>query len=167
MFSFKNGLKASILSIAIAISTQVSMVEADTQITCPLVKQDEITQLFSRWNTSLQTGKPSEVVKNYATDAVLLPTVSNKVRRNHGEIQDYFVSFLTLKPKGQIDERKVRVFCDIAIDSGIYTFDLTSNGKVSQTKARYTFVYKKTGNNWLIVEHHSSVLPEKVGEASK
>lgn len=121
----------------------------------------EIAQLFNNWNTSLQTGNPDEVVKNYADDGILLPTLSNKVRHNRAEIKDYFKHFLESKPKGEINEQNIRVFGDdIAINSGRYTFYLLKNGKPSAVKARYTFVYHKVGDKWLIVEHHSSLMPE-------
>jgi uncharacterized protein (TIGR02246 family) len=123
--------------------------------------KEEISQLFNRWNASLQTGKPDDVAKNYAADGILIPTVSNKVRHNHAEIADYFVHFLELKPKGKIDEQNIRIFGDIAIDSGLYTFDVIKEGKPTEVKGRYTFVYKKINGKWLIIEHHSSMLPEK------
>jgi hypothetical protein len=37
------------------------------------------TDMFVRWNASLQTGQPATVAKEYKTDGVLLPTVSNNV----------------------------------------------------------------------------------------
>jgi hypothetical protein len=49
---------------------------------CQSVTKEQIAALFDRWNASLQTKNPDEVVKNYAADAVLLPTVSNKPRTN-------------------------------------------------------------------------------------
>lgn len=130
--------------------------------TKPVNFENEIAQLFHRWNDSLGTGDPEQVVKNYASDAVLLPTVSNRVRHNHTEIKDYFQSFLTLKPQGKIDEQNIRVFGDLAINSGVYTFTLTRDGQPAQVQARYTFVYRKTGGQWLIAEHHSSAMPEPV-----
>ena len=120
-----------------------------------------IGKLFDDWNAALQTGKPEEVVKRYAEDAVLLPTVSNKVRRNHAEIKDYFEHFLEYKPVGKINDANIRVYGDLAINSGVYSFTLTKGGKQNEVRARYTFVYRKTGDRWLIVEHHSSAMPEQ------
>ena len=46
----------------------------------------------------------------------------------------------------------------IRVDSGVYTFTMGASGAV--VKARYTFVYKWDGANWLIISHHSSAMPE-------
>jgi len=118
---------------------------------------DEVLALFDKWNNALQTGDPEQVAKLYADDGILLPTVSNKVRHNHAEIADYFVHFLQKKPEGVIDEANIREFGDIVINSGIYTF--TFGGQES-VQGRFTFVYRKIDDEWLIIEHHSSVMPE-------
>ena len=119
-----------------------------------------ISDLFDKWNSALQTGDPDQVVACYAKDAILLPTVSNQVRHNHAEIRDYFVHFLAKKPNGRIDEGNIRIFGDLAINSGLYTFALTQDGQTTDVGARFTYVYQKQGDDWLIIEHHSSVLPE-------
>ena len=68
-----------------------------------------------------------------------------------------------MKPKGAIIEANIRVFGDIAINSGVYKFILTKDGKESDVMARFTFVYRKgLDGRWLIVEHHSSGMPEVV-----
>ena len=118
---------------------------------------NKILALFNQWNNALTTGNPKEVSALYSTNAILLPTVSNKVRHNHEEIEDYFVHFLAKVPSGQINESNIRIFNDIAINSGVYTFTF-DNG--SNVQARFTFVYKWDGENWLIIEHHSSQMPE-------
>ena len=119
--------------------------------------KNDITVLFEQWNSALQTGDPKQVAALYATDAILLPTVSNQVRHNHAEIEDYFVHFLAKGPKGVIDESNVRIFGDLSINSGVYTFSFNDGASV---QARYTFVYRWNGQRWLIVEHHSSAMPE-------
>lgn len=119
--------------------------------------KSDIRVLFEQWNSALQTGDPKQVAALYATDAILLPTVSNQVRHNHAEIEDYFVQFLAKGPKGVIDESNVRIFGDLSINSGVYTFSFNDGASV---QARYTFVYRWDGQRWLIVEHHSSAMPE-------
>lgn len=121
------------------------------------MNQNEITALFDTWNKALQTGDPKQVAALYETNAILLPTVSNKVRHNHEEIEDYFVTFCAKKPVGEINESNIRTFGDIAINSGIYTFTLDGTATV---QARFTYVYRWNGQDWKIIEHHSSAMPE-------
>ena len=121
--------------------------------------KNEISDQFVMWNEALQTGNPDNVVACCAEDAILLPTVSAKVRHNHAEIRDYFVHFLAKKPSGRITEQNIRIYDEIAINSGLYTFSLTENDDQTDVAARFTFVYKKSADGWLIVEHHSSILP--------
>ncbi|GAB2519068.1 SgcJ/EcaC family oxidoreductase [Microbulbifer agarilyticus] len=121
------------------------------------MNDNEILALFDEWNNALKTGKPESVAALYESNGILLPTVSNKVRHNHAEIEDYFVHFLAKGPQGKIDEANIRTFGELAINSGVYTFSF-ADGAVVQ--ARYTFVYRWNGQRWLIVEHHSSAMPE-------
>src|SRR2546427_365111 len=65
-------------------------------------EQQKIAQLFDKWNDSLKTQKAEEVVKNYASKAILLPTLKNDVRHDHKEIANYFEHFLPDKPVGKI-----------------------------------------------------------------
>lgn len=119
----------------------------------------EIAALFDRWNQSLQTGDPHKVVANYAERSILLPTVSNKPRLTPTEREDYFHHFLAKRPSGKIDLRQIDISGDMAVDSGLYTFTFAETGEV--VSGRYTFVYKWDGEQWLIISHHSSVMPEK------
>jgi uncharacterized protein (TIGR02246 family) len=125
-------------------------------------QQAEVAALFDTWNQALQSGDPDKVTALYAFNGILLPTVSNQVRHNHAEIRDYFVHFLAKKPQGKIDESNIRIFNDIAINSGVYTFNFAPPGEAAfAATARFTFVYRWQGDRWQIVEHHSSLMPEK------
>ncbi|WP_031348332.1 SgcJ/EcaC family oxidoreductase, partial [Xanthomonas phaseoli] len=77
-------------------------------------------------------------------------------------IENYFAMFLTKKPQGVVNYRTVRVLDDdSAVDAGVYTFTLTDKaGNKSNVQARYTFVYEKRDGKWLIINHHSSAMPE-------
>lgn len=126
------------------------------------VNDKEIAGLFDRWNKALQTGNSQTVASLYTPDAVLQPTVSNKVRATPAEIKDYFDKFLALKPVGEINYREIRrLGPDAAADNGVYTFTLTApDGKKTKVQARYSFLYHRVGNEWKILNHHSSAMPE-------
>lgn len=129
---------------------------------CRPASEQEIAALFDRWNASLQTGDPHQVVANYAARSILLPTVSNVPRLTPADKEDYFRHFLQNRPSGKIDLRFVDIGCDTAVDAGLYTFTFGTTGQV--VHARYTFTYRweagPSSGQWLITSHHSSAMPE-------
>ena len=125
----------------------------------PSTTDTQVQALFDGWNEALATLDPEQVADRYAPDAVLLPTVSNQVRTTREGIVDYFEHFLENKPQGTILASHVKLLNpNAAIDTGTYRFSL--NGGQSTVDARYTFVYERIGGEWLIVNHHSSAMPE-------
>lgn len=126
------------------------------------VTEREIAGLFDRWNAALLTGDPEEVADLYADDTVLLPTASPRIRTNHVEIADYFEHFLQKKPRGEKVRSVIHVLDrNSALDADVYRFRLTDpkTGVTKVVDARYTYEYEKRNGTWLIVNHHSSVLP--------
>ncbi|MEZ5126848.1 MAG: SgcJ/EcaC family oxidoreductase [Thermoleophilia bacterium] len=119
--------------------------------------ESEILALLEAWIAALQAGDAGKVTELYASDAILLPTVSSRVRRNHAEIRDYFEQVVAGGPRGVIDEANVRVFGDLAVSSGRYTFAFADGSVVA---ARFTYVYRQSADGWRIIEHHSSRVPE-------
>jgi uncharacterized protein (TIGR02246 family) len=70
---------------------------------------------------------------------------------------------LKMKPQAVINFREIRMLADdAALDTGVYTFTLTQDGKSWKVQARYTYVYKKINGEWKILNHHSSSMPEPV-----
>jgi hypothetical protein len=53
----------------------------------------------------------------------------------------------------------VRVYGDIAVNTGYYTFSYTKDGETKSIPARYSFTYVKDGSDCKIVDHHSSAMP--------
>ncbi len=127
---------------------------------------EEIGALFHKWKDALATADYKEVVKLYAPDAVLLPTLSNQVRHNHEEIGDYFESFCARRPIASMVESNIRVTDQLASNAGIYRFNLDAeDGTRVSVNVRFSFTYERRpsasgGDDWIIVAHHSSVMPE-------
>ncbi len=133
---------------------------ASETVVCQPATKQLAEQLFNKWNDALQTGSAKNVAALYAEDAILLPTVSNLPRTTPAEIEDYFNHFLEKKPYGIIKDRNIKQGCNKLTDAGVYDFEVTANGKKEIVPARYTFVYEYRNNQWKIVHHHSSMMPE-------
>lgn len=101
---------------------------------------------------------------SYATESVLLPTLSNAPRLTLAAKEDYFKHYLAKKPAGKIDSRTIRIDCNMAFDVGLYTFTF---GDGSEVMARYTYTYTWDGEQWLITSHHPSAMLEKPGQHQK
>jgi uncharacterized protein (TIGR02246 family) len=158
----QEGVRMKVALAALMVLSAVAPALADTSMTCKATSEAEIKSLFDRWNNSLKTGNPDEVVKNYAPDAILLATVSNKPRLTQDERRDYFVHFLENKPVGEINTRVIKLGCNDAIDPGTYTFIFEDGpNKGQKVRARYiihTLAGRKVAD---LLAHHSSAMPEK------
>jgi len=123
--------------------------------------EQQIQKAFDTWLAAVSSGSPDAVMKLYVTDAVLLPTLSPKVHNTPELRKDYFNVFTAKENlKGTVNEQHIRVFGNIAVNSGLYTFTFTEKNKIVTVPARFSFVYQKTPQGWMIVDHHSSKLPE-------
>lgn len=150
------GLAQNILFILI-LTVTLSSVASTNQAT--------IKDAYVGWCNAIGSSKGDvqKIVKYYAKDAILLPTLSAKILRNDkdGGLENYFIhleSFPNIKctPKILITQQ---LGADLAVNSGYYEFSYTEDGKIKRIPARFNFVYKKAGKTWLIINHHSSVLP--------
>lgn len=150
---------ATATAAALAVSTSAAAQAPALSASCTPATEAQIAALFDRWNASLRTLDADKVVANYASDGVLLATVSNTPRTTPAAIHDYFVKFLKGSPQGSIDHRIIRIGCNVAQDVGTYTFRFDDGKKVH---ARYTYVYEWQNGQWLITHHHSSAMPEVV-----
>ncbi len=149
-------MKTKLTALALLLAVSAPMVQAAAEPsgytyrmvaeTPNNVNDKEIAGLFDRWNKALQTGNSTTVASLYASDAVLQPTVSNKVRATPAEIKDYFDKFLALKPVGEINYREIRrLGPDAAADNGVYTFTLTApDGK--RPRCRHVIRFSTTAS---------------------
>jgi len=123
----------------------------------------ETTDIWLDMVTSHSEEVVDEVVALYAQNGILWGTVSEQVRDTPAEIRDYFEYFAML-PELRVSSYKgcVRMYDEnLAINSGYYTFTYTKDGQTKEVPARYSFIYQKNSNNqWEILKHHSSALPE-------
>jgi uncharacterized protein (TIGR02246 family) len=122
-----------------------------------------VAHTYQQWCDAIATAKgdPNAIIKFYAPNAILLPTLSNKIMFNKKDgLVAYFKPFT--QHEGitcHTDKLITRIYGDIAINNGLYTFTYKEDGKMKVVPARFTFIYEKKLNEWLIITHHSSKLP--------
>jgi uncharacterized protein (TIGR02246 family) len=126
---------------------------------CVTVEENQVISFFDRWNNSLKSKDPEKVAENYAEKAVLLPTLANEPRIGRAQIKDYFLHFLKKNPVATVNQRIIEHGCNWATDTGLYTFQTTVAGEKRDVKARYSYVYENIDGKWLIIHHHSSLMP--------
>jgi uncharacterized protein (TIGR02246 family) len=123
--------------------------------------KEEVAAATATWAQALGEDDPDKVLPLYSDDAVLWGTLSPKVRSDRAAMRDYFVTAFKVLPglKVGFGDQLIRVYGATAVNTGYYTFTYTKDGEAKTFPARYSFTYVKRGDNWLIVDHHSSAMP--------
>ena len=123
--------------------------------------KEDVAAATAKWGETLGQDDPDKVLALYAADAVLWGTLSPTVRSDRAALRDYFVSAFKILPglKVSFGEQLIRVYGNTAVNTGYYTFAYTKDGEPKTLPARYSIVFVKDGQNWMIVDHHSSAMP--------
>ena len=115
-----------------------------------------MSDFLENWVKKIRTNDPKQVVELYHDDGLLLGTFSDKERIGQNLILEYFENLLKSKVDVEIVTQHKHESEFVETNSGLYNFIV--NGKT--VNARFSFVFIKIGDDWKILSHHSSVLPE-------
>jgi uncharacterized protein (TIGR02246 family) len=123
-------------------------------------KDDEAINATAVWSAAYNSRDPARITAMYDADAVLWGTTAKKVAPNPVAIAEYFKD-AGKRPNARVKfgEQHLRVYGDVAVSSGYYTFSDVRDGKEVSRPARYTMVFRNRNGKWLIVAHHSSEVP--------
>ena len=112
--------------------------------------------MLETWVDKIRTNDPKQVVSLYHDDGLLLGTFSDIERKGHDLILEYFENLLKSNVDVEIVTEHKHETESLVTNSGLYNFIV--DGKT--VNARFSFVFIKIDDNWKILSHHSSVLPE-------
>ncbi len=115
----------------------------------------------SRVIDGMNSHDAERVVALYDAEAVLWGTRSSTLRDTPATVRDYFKILQTVPSsyRAVLGEQRIRIYGDIAINTGTYTFSEDRDGKSITRPARFSFVFRNRDGRWLIVDHHSSAVP--------
>ena len=118
----------------------------------------QVAAATAEWIATFNTRDPVRISALYAPDAILWGTVSKTIRTTPGEILEYFEESSAKRPNLRmfLGEYHVRLYGDLAINSGYYSSRNPVDGQEIVVPMRFTFTYRREGDRWMIVNHHSS-----------
>ncbi len=97
----------------------------------------------------------------YDPEAVFWGTTSPTLTTTPAGVRDYFERTFETAPDAsiQLQDPVVRQFGDVAVCAGPFTLTLTISGGSREFAARFSFTYRRSEGQWLIIDHHSSFAP--------
>lgn len=124
--------------------------------------EKSVEAAYSDWRNAMSSGSADAVVRLYDENGILHATFNPEPLVGRELIRPYFVT-LTALPKLRVEpiQSIIRIYGDIAINTGTYNFSYEQDGKLITVPARFSFTYRKEDGKWKIVDHHSSLKPEK------
>lgn len=123
--------------------------------------QAEVKAATQAWADAFNECSAQKASALYAPDAAFWGTTSQTLITTPEAVRRYFDGACSVNPplKVSLGEQKLRTYGETAVNSGTYAFSRTVDGQVRAAPARFSFTYRKVGGTWLIVDHHSSMLP--------
>lgn len=115
----------------------------------------------AEWIETFNSRDAARIAALYAPDAVFWGTISPIIRITPEQILEYFAASASRRPtlRMTLGEQHVRVYGDIAFNSGYYTSRFVQDGREIVNPMRFSFAYRRIGDRWMIVNHHSSRIP--------
>jgi hypothetical protein len=110
------------------------------------------------WKNNFDNKNLDAIVDNYSKDGILVSTFGD-ILDDKKKIKDYFKDLFT-KDGLKVDfmgTPSVSELNGATVFTGLYNFQYKENGKVVNTKARYSFIVKKEDGKYSILKQHSSV----------
>jgi uncharacterized protein (TIGR02246 family) len=122
--------------------------------------KDQVVAATEAWRVAYNSRDPARITSMYDTDAVLWGTTAKTVAPNPTAIAEYFKD-AGKRPNARVTfgEQHIRVYGNVGVNTGYYTFSDVRDGKEVPRPARFTMVFRNRNGKWLVVAHHSSVVP--------
>ena len=148
-------MRAKLLVLMLALSVTLALPSPGSA-----EPKDDIAALTREWTAAFAEHNVSRILALYSKDALLWGTTSPTLRTNPEEVRAFFESaFKISNIKVRFDNQTIRIFGNVAIAAGNYTFIANQGDQTSSRPSRYSFTFLKDGDKWLIVDHNSSPMP--------
>ncbi|WP_114326902.1 DUF4440 domain-containing protein [Candidatus Colwellia aromaticivorans] len=124
------------------------------------MNSQEVIENMESWLSSFSEDTPDNICALYDEKAFLWGTLSQLKLDNTTLIKGYFKNIFKYRNRYvEFNNSTIRLFGDIAVCNGQYTFRWFNDDVKVTTVARFSFVYRKKHGRCFIIDHHSSIIP--------
>ncbi len=123
--------------------------------------ESNVLQATAHWARLFASADAERMAALYLPEAVLWGTFATRLIQGRPGIRDYFVRAFAsgVSPRAELGEHVARVYGELAVCSGHYTFTMGVQGEARTLPARFSFTFQRQDGLWLIADHHSSLMP--------
>jgi uncharacterized protein (TIGR02246 family) len=122
--------------------------------------EQQVAEATMNWVEAYNSRDAARIATLYAPDALFWGTRATAIANKPEQILAYFEeSVRNPNLRVRIDDRRIRVYHQVAVCAGTYTVTDVKDGQEVANPGRFTFVFEKRGERWVIVHHHSSRMP--------
>jgi hypothetical protein len=149
-------LKMAVFTLSLALAGCASTSPAGTTD----VAEKEILAATDAWRAAYDSRDSARITALYGKGAVFWGTTMKSIATSPEAVADYFKDAGTRQNARVVfTDQHVRVLGDVAFNSGAYTFKDNRDGKESSTPSRFSLVFQRQGDKWVLLHHHSSRMP--------
>ena len=125
-------------------------------------KTPDVKAALTEWVDAIEVGDVEKVVSLYDRDSTMLSAFAIDPITSHKGLREYYKKVVN-EPEIDITvtAQDVRIFDNVAVNTGLYTFHWVQDGEAMDIPARFSFVYVLKNGKWSIISHHSSRVPGK------
>jgi uncharacterized protein (TIGR02246 family) len=146
------------MSLAIAACAFVFTLSLSPPATADV--RDEIAAATREWSDAFSAHDIDRIMKLYSRDALLWGTNARALRSTTNEIVDFYKSAFNMPNLTvSFDNQTIRVFGNVAVAAGNYTFSAGPDNQQQDRPSRYSFTFIKDGERWMIIDHNSAPMP--------
>ncbi|MFO0389064.1 MAG: SgcJ/EcaC family oxidoreductase [Alphaproteobacteria bacterium] len=122
----------------------------------------DVKAALNAWVEAIETGDVEKVVALYDKNSTMLSAFAIEPITSHKGLTEYYKKVVN-EPEISIDvtTQDVRIFDNVAVNTGLYTFHWVQDGETMDVPSRFSFVYVLKDGKWAIISHHSSRVPGK------
>ena len=124
--------------------------------------KEEVAQSVEEWFQAFHAGNAEALGAMYAEDAQLFAALSPFRADGRGAIQAFWAGFFQAFPTRRVVIRQdsTQFYGTTAVSAGYFTLTQVDRaGQARTAHGRYSLVRVKQGDRWLVVSHHTSLLP--------